>query len=110
MAVESKIWVDERIASQLLRPAASHVLLVAPEPLEPRRNEIRAGALRFHMVKLGVRRPDDSVPRFANSDTQIHIVEGDGQVFLVKASDLLEDRFSHGQACGCYAGDVLREL
>src|SRR5579885_292765 len=62
------------------------------------------------MVQLGVGCPDDPVPRLPDLEAEVHVIEGDFQVDLVKSPDRAEDILPHDHAGGGDARYVTDEL
>ena len=52
-----------------------------------------ASAHGFMVVEFGVGSPKIAVARFADLEAEVHIIEGNGEVFFIQAAYFLKDAF-----------------
>src|SRR5215475_2548439 len=62
----------------------------------------------FTMNYIGIRCPDNLQSPLAQPKTKVYVVKVLGQV-LIKAAEIIKDRFSQHHACSCYGGIILRQ-
>ena len=59
------------------------------------------------MDQIGIGRPDISQPGGAQTQTKIHIIETDADVYFIQTAGLFENVATHDQTCAGNGGTIL---
>ena len=94
---------------QLFFPTLHHRLDLAAEALVFLGCVLDAAARGFVVIEFGERRPEIEVTGGADFQAEVDVVEGDGEVFLVEAADLVENLFADEETGGSDGAVVLDE-
>ena len=109
LALSGEVFVVVGIPQEFVSPFFLHVVDFGLEAFNFFRGVLMAAAYGFVVEEFGVGGPQVSVAGLAHLEAEVHIVEGDGEVFLIQAAHFLEDAFAQDKAGGGDGREVLDE-